>query len=75
MCCATPTRTTVLTDVVVYDFDYFGRVAIPVTEHGYLAERLGFHDDAWRTALRLYEEAGGVTVTFDEYACPLEDQD
>lgn len=77
VCAATPSRTTVFEDVVIYDFDYFGRVVVPVTEHGYLMEWLRLHDNApddeWCAALRLYRDAGGVTVNFDDHACPLED--
>lgn len=77
VCTATPSRTTVFEDVILYDFDYFGRVVVPVTEFGYLMEWLRFHDnasdDTWCTALRLYRDTGGVTVTFDDHACPLED--
>lgn len=77
VCSATPSRTTVFEDVIIYDFDYFGRVVVPVTEFGYLMEWLRFHDnapdDTWCTALRLYRDAGGVTVNFDDHVCPLED--
>ncbi|GMA18859.1 hypothetical protein MM440_05090 [Arsenicicoccus piscis] len=77
VCAATPSRTTVFEDVVIYDFDYFGRVVVPVTEHGYLMEWLRLHDnasdDTWCAALRAYRDAGGVTVNFDHHACPLED--
>ena len=76
LCHATPTTVTRFEDSVVYDFDYFGRVTVPVTEYGFMEEWLGFHkeatDDEWCVALRLYREAG-VHVYYDAHACPLED--
>lgn len=46
LCHATPTTVTRFEDSVVYDFDYFGRVTVPVTEYGFMEEWLGFHKEA-----------------------------
>lgn len=75
VCCATPSRVEWFTDLVYYDYSFFGRVAIPRTPHGFLEQWLACFatspDDEWLKALHAFEEEGFV-VDRAEHPCPME---